>query len=284
MGPETVHDLLNPVEIWIPKLWNRSANPMTVAVITLSREGARLAEAIVRALPEARPYVHQKVDSSEAGERFASTLDLTREIFPMVRGLVYIAPCGVAVRAVAPCLKHKTTDPAVVVVDVGGRWAVSLLSGHEGGANDLAMTVANIIGAEPVISTTTEAVKNLILGVGCRRGTPTEKIVTAIRDTLEAANLDLSAVRILSSVDIKADEAGLAAAARELGLPLRIIPSQEIRDSMREFGHSDFVLEKVNVPAVAEPCALLAGRRTRLLIPKTIHDGVTVAVAEESFL
>ena len=48
-------------------------------------------------------------------------------------GLVYIAPCGVVVRAIAPFLEHKTKDPAVVVVDVGGRWAVSLLSGHEGG-------------------------------------------------------------------------------------------------------------------------------------------------------
>lgn len=257
---------------------------MSIAVITLSREGARLAELIVRGFPDARLYLHEKVDVACDGERFGSTLDLTRLIFSKVRGLVYIAPCGVAVRALAPCIEHKTTDPAVVVVDVGGRWAISLLSGHEGGANDLAITVGNIIGSEPVITTTTEAVKNLIVGVGCRRGTPMEKIVTAIRATLGAADLDLSAVRLLSSVDLKADESGLVAAARELGLPLRIVPSQEIRDCTREFRHSDFVLKKVNVPAVAEPCALLAGRRTRLLIPKTVHDGVTVAVAEESFL
>lgn len=257
---------------------------MTIAVITLSREGAQLAELVVRELPEARLYLHEKVDAPISGERFAGTLDLTREIFEKVRGLVYIAPCGVAVRAVAPCLKHKTTDPAVVVVDAGGRWAVSLLSGHEGGANDLAITVGNILGAEPVISTTTEAVKNLVVGVGCRRGVSSERIVMAIRDTLQKADLDLSAVRLLATVDIKADEAGLTAAARELGIPLRIVGSQEIRDSARDFQHSDLVKEKVNLPAVAEPCALLAGRRTKLLIPKTVHDGVTVAVAKESFL
>ena len=86
-------------------------------------------------------------------------MDLTEQIFASYTGLVYIAPTGVVVRAIAPLLRHKTTDPAVVVVDVGGRWAVSLLSGHEGGANELAVTVANILGAEPVVSTTTEAVK-----------------------------------------------------------------------------------------------------------------------------
>lgn len=257
---------------------------MSIAIITLSREGACLGELLVRQLPEARLYLHEKVDVSLDGERFGSTLDLTRGIFSKVRGLVYIAPCGVAVRAIAPCLEHKTVDPAVIVVDAGGRWAVSLLSGHEGGANDLAVAVGNIIGAEPVISTTTEAVKNLIVGVGCRRGTSTEKIVRAIGDTLQSANLDISAVRLLSSIDLKADEAGLLDAARTLGLPLRVITSQEIRETVRDFGHSDLVQERVNVPAVAEPCALLAGRRTTLLIPKTVHNGVTVAVAKESFL
>ncbi len=47
----------------------------------------------------------------------------------------------------------------MVVVDVGARWAISLLSGHEGGANDLAVAVGNILAAEPVISTTSEALK-----------------------------------------------------------------------------------------------------------------------------
>ncbi len=165
---------------------------------------------------------------------------------------------------------------------MGGRWAVSLLSGHEGGANELAMAVANILDAEPVISTTTEAVKNLIVGVGCRRGAEAGAIGAAIREALALANCDLAQVRLLASAEIKADEPGLLEAARQLGLPLRLVGAEEIRNSIRTFGHSDFVQEKVDLPAVAEPAALLAGRRTQLLLPKQRLHGVTVAIARES--
>jgi cobalt-precorrin 5A hydrolase len=142
--------------------------------------------------------------------------------------------------------------------------------------------VANVLGAEPVVSTTTEAVKNLIVGVGCRRGTPASALMAAIREALSLAGCDLAQVRVLASAEIKADELGLWEAARELGLPLRLIPDEEIRNTIRPFAHSDFVREKVDLPAVAEPAALLAGRRTRLLLPKQILHGVTVAIARES--
>lgn len=257
---------------------------MTIAIVTLSEEGARLADRLARALPDCRLYVHDSVTGTWQAERFSSILLLTRTLFATCEGLVFIAPCGVAVRAVAPHLRKKAEDPAVVVTDVLGRWAVSLLSGHEGGANDLAVKVANILAAEPVITTTTEALKTLIVGIGCRRGVESGQIVQAVGKTLQGAGLDLSQVRLLASADIKADEPGLLAAAREMGVPLRFISSHELRSCVLDFQHSDFVDEKVNLPAVAEPSALLAGRRTRLLVRKTIHDGVTVAVAEESCL
>ncbi len=168
-----------------------------------------------------------------------------------------------------------------MAVDVGGRWAISLLSGHEGGANQLAIDVANILDAEAVISTTTEAVKDLIVGVGCRRGTDADTIVAAIREALAMIHGDLARVRLLASAAIKADELGLWAAARELGLPLRLVAAEEIRNTVRAFEHSDFVQDKVDLPAVAEPAALLAGRRTRLVLPKQILHGLTVAIARE---
>ncbi|MDH4183671.1 MAG: cobalamin biosynthesis protein, partial [Nitrospinota bacterium] len=68
----------------------------------------------------------------------------------------------------------------------------------------------------------------------------------------------------------------------ELGLPLRFIDSEEIRQTFREFEHSEFVWSEVNLPAVAEPCALLAGRRTKLILKRKIYSGVTVAVAREN--
>ncbi len=257
---------------------------MSLAVVTLSSEGALLADHLIRHLPDVRLYLHEKVAGDQLAERFESITELTKDIFRKYRGLVYVAPCGVVVRAIAPFLDHKTKDPAVVVVDVRGRWAVSLLSGHEGGANNLAVTVANAISAEPVITTTTEALKTLIVGVGCRRGIKSEKIVDAIRAALAEADLEISQVRLLSSAGIKSDEQGLLQAAQELGVPLRFISSDEIRGFAGNFEHSDFVHQKVNLPAVAEPAALMAGRRTRLVLKKRTFNGVTVAIARENCL
>ncbi len=160
---------------------------------------------------------------------------------------------------------------------------MSLLSGHEGGANDLAIRVANLTGAEPVVTTTTEALKSVIVGIGCRRGTPEERIVAAVRETLAEAGIALEEVRLLASADVKADEGGLLVAAETLGIPIRFIPASEIRASSREFLHSDFVEEKVNLPAVAEPAALLAGRRTRFICRKKTYNGITIALAREGF-
>jgi len=263
-----------------------------IALISLSDEGARIAARLAEHLGACDLYLHTAVAYPPAGlkpaggypevRRFDRICDLAKELFPSFHRLVFIAPTGVAVRAIAPCLRNKRTDPAVVVVDVGARWAISLLSGHEGGANDLAIAVSNILAAEPVITTSTEAAKTILVGIGCRRGTPAEQIIDAIRQALATAKASLDQVRLLASADIKRDEAGLLEASRQLGIPLRLVSSEEIRQSTLAFERSDFVQEKVNLPAVAEPAALLAGRRTRLLLPKQVFPNVTVALAEES--
>lgn len=257
---------------------------MKLAIITLSAEGARVAKRLACAMPEADLYLHSALPRRANAERFDTIVALSLRIFRRYDGLVYVCPTGVVVRAIAPLIQHKLTDPAVVVVDVGARYAISLLSGHEGGANALALEVANILAAEPVVTTTTEAVKNLIVGVGCRRGAASEQIVAALREALSKVRAKPEHVRLLASADIKVNEQGLIEAAARLGLSLRFIASDEIRATPRKFQRSKFVKSKVNLPAVAEPCALLAGRRTQLILPKTILNGVTVAVARESCL
>ncbi|MFH0824931.1 MAG: cobalamin biosynthesis protein [Pseudomonadota bacterium] len=260
---------------------------MSIALITLSQEGLLLAEIVSAKLPDHMVYAHESVDRSGSGpnteiQPFDAVMDLTGRIFREFKGLVFFGPCGVAVRAVAPHVRHKLEDPAVVVVDVCGRYAVSLLSGHEGGANDLTLAVADALGAEPVISTTTEARKRFIVGVGCRKGALAETIRAAIISGLSDAGVSTEEVRLIASADIKKEEPGLIEAARTLRIPLRFVPSDEIRKSTREFRHSDFVESRVGLPAVAEPAALLAGRRTQLILPKRKYDGVTIAVAKES--
>ncbi len=256
---------------------------MSTVFLTLSEPGARVVQALLPSFPDALVFLHISVPSDIPGAtRFERIADAASEVFSQVTGLVFVAPTGVVVRAIAPLIQHKLSDPAVVVLDVGARYAISLLSGHEGGANALAVRVANILGAEPVLTTTSEAVKNIVVGIGCRRNAPASNIADAVRQGLEKAGVCLEAVRFLASIDIKRDEAGLLEAAEQLGVPLRFISAEEIRACCLDFTHSEFVEEKVAVPAVAEPVALLAGRRTELLLPKTIINSVTVAIAREN--
>ena len=75
------------------------------------------------------------------------------QLFRDSDALIFIGAMGICVRAIAPCIEDKKTDPAVLCVDSTGRYVISVLSGHVGGANGLTQYVAGILGAEPVITT-----------------------------------------------------------------------------------------------------------------------------------
>ncbi|MFJ3338341.1 precorrin-3B C(17)-methyltransferase [Streptomyces sp. NPDC086766] len=84
--------------------------------------------------------------------------DAVRAAFAECERLVCFLATGAVVRLVAPLLDGKTSDPGVVCVDEGGRFAVSLIGGHAGGANDLAREVGEVLGAAPVVTTATDSV------------------------------------------------------------------------------------------------------------------------------
>lgn len=134
---------------------------MKVALISFTREGAFLCRKITAGLTaeghECSAY-GKALFAEEAGvlPLRISLDEWTAEAFNHCGALVFVGASGIAVRAIAPYLKDKTVDPAVAVVDEKGKYAISLLSGHLGGANDLVRSIAGIVNAEPVITTATD--------------------------------------------------------------------------------------------------------------------------------
>ncbi len=93
----------------------------------------------------------------------------TGNAFSQSEALVFLGAVGIAVRAVAPFLKGKAEDPAVVAVDEAGRFAVPVVSGHLGGANDLARNLASLTGGTAVITTATDLRGAFAVDVWARR-------------------------------------------------------------------------------------------------------------------
>ena len=88
--------------------------------------------------------------------RGVPVMQWARGAFADADALLFIGACGIAVRAIAPLCRDKAADPAVLVMDEMGRHIIPILSGHIGGANDLALLLAERTGAEPVLTTATD--------------------------------------------------------------------------------------------------------------------------------
>jgi cobalt-precorrin 5A hydrolase len=198
------------------------------------------------------------------------------------RQWVLIMTTGIAVRYLEGLLKDKRTDPGVIVIDEGCRFAVSLLSGHEGGANFLAYRVANLTGAVPVVTTATQALKPLVVGLGCRKGIRADQIDSVICQALLKVSRTESEIREIATIDLKGEEPGILEWCERAGVPLRVIPRTLIQERPWVTNASAWVREKAGVDGVCEPCALLATFRGRLIFSKTAANGVAVAIVEEA--
>ena len=280
-------------------------------------------------------------------------------LFAENEALIFIGACGIAVRAVAPYIRSKTTDPAVIVIDDQARYVIPILSGHIGGANRLARHIAALLDAVPVITTATDgagkfscdawAVQNncaissmdvakkvsaavlnkeipiasdfelpsslpdglvpgengdigiyigihdrspfnntlrlvpriLTLGIGCRKGTGKEHLLSAVKTVFANNGLDLRAVEKIASIDAKKDEKGLLSCAEDLGAEIIFYSADELNGAEGDFDESDFVRKTVGTGNVCERSAVIAGGR--LVVRKTRMEGVTVAVAEKDW-
>ncbi len=129
-----------------------------IALWAVTPGGGRIAAEIAKRCPDADLHLSASLSSPEKNARqFNRLSERMPQCFHDYGGHVFIMSTGIVVRVIAPLIRHKTTDPAVVVMDEAGRHAVSLLSGHIGGANALARRIAAMIGAVPVITTATDA-------------------------------------------------------------------------------------------------------------------------------
>jgi cobalt-precorrin 5A hydrolase len=135
----------------------RNSKHNKLAVWAVTPNGAKLADRLADSLPDADIYVSQNLAEKKSSYiRFEILSATLEEKFRLYTGHIFIMSTGIVVRVLAPLIQSKTKDPAVVVVDDLGKNAISLLSGHIGGANELTHKIAKIIKANPVITTATD--------------------------------------------------------------------------------------------------------------------------------
>jgi cobalt-precorrin 5A hydrolase len=124
--------------------------------------------------------------------------------------------------------------------------------------------------------------ENIVVGIGCRRGTPATSILEAIEDAMEVSNLHMDSIRHLATVDVKADETGLLEAGKMLGKDLIIIGREEIKTVEDMYEGSDFVEKTIGVKCVSAPAAYLSSNKNgKFIKEKKRYNGVTVSIYEE---
>ncbi len=326
---------------------------MKIGIIAFTERGAALAGSIRAALV-------QEGDAAGVAKGFGegkiSLAAWTKEQFTASDALIFVGATGIAVRAVAPHLQSKAVDPAVVSVDEGGSWVVPLVSGHIGGANDLARRIAGLIGAEAIVTTATDvnglwavdswavkqelAVANigsikkvsgsllagkevllasefpisgnppsqvrfvqvepgtefpddayasvsvrtsapglrlvpraLAVGIGCRKGTPFERIDAACNEFLKLHEFDGRSLAQVASIDLKEHEPGIVAFSEHRGILFKTFSADVLNAVAGDFAPSAFVSSVTGTDNVCERSVVASGGK--VLVHKEVHDGIT---------
>ncbi len=129
----------------------------TTAIWALTPKGGQLSLALSKKLSHATVFLSSRIhDGSKQAVCFDRLLPCVRQAFQGFEQHLFIMATGIVVRTVSGLLNHKTKDPAVVVMDEAGKFAISLISGHIGGANRFSKELGAITGAVPVITTATD--------------------------------------------------------------------------------------------------------------------------------
>lgn len=143
----------------------QARHPERIAVLAITRNGIALSERIAEVMPGTHRFAPASFRRPAEPGSILWYDDPTRALIPSLLAdfdaLIAILSLGVLVRLIAPHLRDKYRDPAVVALDAAGRFAIPVLSGHLGGANALAVRLATALGATPVITTASDVQQTL---------------------------------------------------------------------------------------------------------------------------
>jgi len=174
---------------------------MKIGILAITDGGKILAADLATKMPDALLLAQE-----------GGVAQILAEHWRELDGFVCIMATGIAVRAIAPLLKGKTSDPCMVVVDEKGRHAVSLLSGHLGGGNDLARRVAAMLGGEAVITTASDTLGLVALDLWAR----VQNLVCESKEGLTQASaklVNIGNLTMYSEVAVASLPQGLVAVA-----------------------------------------------------------------------
>lgn len=214
---------------------------------------------------------------------FAETI---QQAFVTNEALILICATGIAVRSLAPVIEDKKSDPPVLVLDEKGLFVIPLLSGHEGGANEWARQISQLLSAQLVLTTATPYLKPVYtMGMGCERDCSTEELVQLFEECLAEQGLQTDQLSSLNSIDLKADEEGLISLSEKYDLSFDTWVVDDLkRVETQVVTPSAYVYETVGVYGVAESAALyaaqnLTGNPAELILTKQKSQRATCAIA-----
>lgn len=144
------------------------------AIVAITKHGVEMARNLHQTFPGCDLYYMSKFAKGDEEARGIQMFNnsvrmLFPALWPAYKGLILIISLGAVIRMIAPILQDKKTDPGVVVIDDRGENVISVLSGHLGGANELAREVAAVLGANPVITTASDVQKTIPVDLFGRR-------------------------------------------------------------------------------------------------------------------
>ncbi|ELU5588158.1 cobalt-precorrin 5A hydrolase [Clostridium perfringens] len=120
--------------------------------------------------------------------------------------------------------------------------------------------------------------KNILLGVGCRKGVPSQELIDFVKSSLKDLNIDKRAVLKIGSIDLKKEEKAILDLSEYLNCPFETFSKDEIKSVQDEFEGSDFVEKSVGVRAVSEPAVLLMNGN--IIVNKLKKNGMTLTIGE----